>query len=102
MSSTPLPIQLQLQIETLKATNADAKRLQRELQGQIRTLVDERTNLITRIQDQHTDIVALKRVTAAMQGSVQHKEPIGDHGVTESKVIAGEKDKCANSTNDTR
>lgn len=56
-----LQFQLQLQLENLKATNVDSKRLQRELQGQIRTLCGERTNLITRIQDQHTEIVALKR-----------------------------------------
>lgn len=48
-------------MENLKSTNIDSKRLQRELQGQIRTLCGERTNLITRIQDQHTEIVALKR-----------------------------------------
>lgn len=48
-------------MEALKATNVDAKRFQRELQGQIRALVNERTNCMTRIQDQHSEIVALKR-----------------------------------------
>lgn len=49
-------------MESLKANNVDAKRFQRELQGQIRSLVNERTNLMTRVQDQHTEIVTLKRL----------------------------------------
>lgn len=48
-------------VESLKANNLDAKRFQRELQAQIRSLVNERTNLISRVQDQHTEIVELKR-----------------------------------------
>lgn len=61
-------LQLQLQVESLKATNVDAKRFQRELQGQIRSLVSDRTNLMERVQDQHTEIVALKRETRATSG----------------------------------
>lgn len=48
-------------MEALTATNTDAKRFQRELQAQIRSLVNERTNLISRVQDQHLEIVSLKR-----------------------------------------
>lgn len=64
-------LQLQLQVESLKATNVDGKRFQRELQGQIRSLVSDRTNLMERVQDQHTEIVALKRATTTSGAAKQ-------------------------------
>lgn len=87
--------QLQLQVETLKATNVDGKRFQRELQGQIRTLVDERTNLITRIQDQHTEIVALKRPLGAQTA----KEEVIN---CKSDSKGADPETCANSTRELR
>lgn len=82
-------------METLKATNVDGKRFQRELQGQIRTLVDERTNLITRIQDQHTEIVKLKRPL----GTQTAKEVVAK---CKQEPAGADPETCANSTKESR
>lgn len=68
-----------VQLESsLKAVNLEAKRSQRELQTQIRTLVNDRAFFITRIQDQTSEIAALKR-TLHLSGGVttKPKSPVG-------------------------
>lgn len=49
------------EVENLKSTSVDSKRKARIVQSQILTLCEERADFLAKIQDQHREMIALKK-----------------------------------------
>lgn len=54
-------LQLTIQLERLKTSGRESRKRQKLLQLQIRSLVEERADFLAQLQDQHREILCLKK-----------------------------------------
>lgn len=52
---------LNIQLDRLKNSGRDSRRRQKQLQNQVKTLCEERADFLAQLQDQHRDIIQLRK-----------------------------------------
>lgn len=76
---------MSIQIERLQGTNRDTKKRQKVLQLQIRTLVEERADFLAQLQDQHREIINLKKQLGVAE---KENEDLTSFEVNENIILA--------------
>lgn len=96
---------MNLQIERLKNSGRESRRRQKVLQVQVRTLCEERADFLAQLQDQHREIVALKKRLGIAEKENEdlaksHDEFRPRYTTSELKEIIAERDELKSRISD--
>lgn len=97
---------LNMQIERLKTSGRETRRRQKVVQLQVRTLCEERADFLAQLQDQHREIVSLRRRLGLAEKEnedlvkTQEEEPLKRYTTTELKELMAERDNLRARIND--
>ncbi|XP_055696370.1 RILP-like protein homolog [Lutzomyia longipalpis] len=97
---------LNVQIERLKTSGRETRRRLKVVQLQVRSLCEERADFLAQLQDQHREIVALRRRLGLAEKEnedlvkTQEEEPLKRYTTTELKELMAERDDLRARIND--
>uniref|UniRef100_A0A6B2EGF0 Putative myosin class ii heavy chain n=1 Tax=Phlebotomus kandelakii TaxID=1109342 RepID=A0A6B2EGF0_9DIPT len=95
-----------MQIERLKTSGRESRRRHKVVQLQVRTLCEERADFLAQLQDQHREIVSLRRRLGLAEKEnedlvkTQEEEPLKRYTTTELKELMAERDDLRTRIND--
>ncbi|GAB0095640.1 RILP-like protein homolog [Sergentomyia squamirostris] len=97
---------LNAQIERLKTSGRESRRRQKVIQLQVRTLCEERADFLAQLQDQHREIVTLRRRLGLAEKENedlvknQEEDSLKRYTTTELKELMAERDDLRTRIND--
>lgn len=92
-----------IEMEKIKHQSLESKRRSKALQSQVQTLCEERADFLAKIQDQHREVVTLKKQLGIM---IEHEDSEKDESTTprftiaELKEVLAERNDLKNRIND--
>lgn len=95
--------QLIIEIEQIKQHSLDTKKRSKGLQSQVQTLCEERADFLAKIQDQHREVVSLKKQLGIMIDSEdleKDESTTPRFTVAELKEVLAERNALKNRIND--